>query len=128
MNQNGSISGRVSLSNRNVFGNVNTRENVSGETDIGNAISQILTATTEEWNSNPTLVSKKNTLYIYSDYDNNGSTDIPAAKIGDGSAYLIDLPFIESGGITYEQIQSWNNKVTAFINPENPSNLVLSKD
>lgn len=117
MNQNGSISGRVSLTNR-IDGNVN----------LGTSISQILTATTEEWNSNPTLVSKKNTLYIYSDYDNNGSTDVPAAKIGDGSAYLIDLPFIESGGITYEQIQSWNNKVTAFINPENPSNLVLSKD
>ena len=70
--------------------------------------------TTAEWNSQPNLLSEKNKIYIYTDYDEVNGQKIPAIKIGNGNAYLIDLPFI-SGSITQEQIQFWNDKVRVYI-------------
>ena len=102
--------------------------------------------TTTNWNANPTLVSKAGALYIYSDcqvdYDQDQTTTtIAGVKIGDGSAYVIDLPFItdplsdalidhvnnDIRHITGAERTAWNNKVSAFISRTNSEELVLSK-
>lgn len=82
----------------------------------------ILSNTKEGWDAQPSLVTEKNTIYVYTDYyqDQDG-TLLPGLKIGDGNAYLIDTPFIDSKmmdhiyntsiHITEEQRRFWNNKV-----------------
>ena len=108
--------------------------------------------TTEYWNSMPSLQSLQGAIYIYTDYktiEEDGVTkNLPGIKIGDGDAYVIDLPFIsdsESKQITTltetvnahigavdahtssAEKEFWNNKVTASLNPNDPTNLILSK-
>lgn len=59
-------------------------------------------ATTEYWNSHPTIVSMRGTIYIYSDYSKDPEgRDIAGFKVGDGNAYLIDLPFSTTGNSIY---------------------------
>lgn len=99
--------------------------------------------TTATWNSTPTLVAEKGHIYVYSDYDTKeveGETvNIPALKIGDGTSYLIDMPFIASSDddewidhinnwsihVSPEDRTDWNNKVSANVN-EPDENLILS--
>ena len=40
---------------------------------------------------------------------------VPGIKIGDGSAYVVDLPFVN---ITSEQVNFWNNKVNCYLETE----------
>lgn len=85
--------------------------------------------TTAEWNLDPTLISEKNALYIYTDYKVVDNVTIPGIKIGDGMAYVIDLPFsTDVGGVTDEERIFWNNKVTAFIDPFDEEGLILTKE
>ena len=88
----------------------------------------VIVKTTDQWNADPTIVSTINTIYVYSDFDTKDGVNIPAAKIGDGLAYVIDLPFINSSGVTPEDIERWNNKVSAYIDAYNNEILVLSTD
>lgn len=76
--------------------------------------------TTAEWNSQPGLISEKNKIYVYTDYDEVDGQKIPAMKIGNGNAYLIDLPFtaMGSGNVTPEQIEFWNNKARVYIDSQ----------
>lgn len=104
--------------------------------------------TTAEWNSNPLVISEEGAIYIYSDYRNSNNTNMPGIKIGDGLAYIIDLPFITDVSveaitnitsllnnhiastdvhITSEDRDFWNNKVTASLSQTNPEELILSK-
>lgn len=74
--------------------------------------------TTEEWQSVTEVVSKKGEVYVYSDYaqDEQGN-NIPGFKIGDGNAYIIDLPFatLPDLRISNEDIARWNGKVSVRI-------------
>ena len=83
--------------------------------------------TTAEWNSDPDLIAQKNMIYIYTDYDEVQGQKIPAIKIGDGTTYLIDLPFTSmgEGNVTPEQIEFWNNKVRVYIDENNQENLIF---
>lgn len=82
--------------------------------------------TTSQWDSDLSLVSQKGTVYIYSDRqqveDEHGNiTYIPGIKIGDGLAFLVDLPFVDE--LFYRHIYNsdihvtlgekafWNNKL-----------------
>lgn len=74
--------------------------------------------TTAEWNNTPLLLSEANVLYIYSDYkvktdDSGQEYYIPGLKIGDGKAYLIDLPFLNSVDRDLENmlLDHINNKI-----------------
>lgn len=70
---------------------------------------------TYDWNKNPLLISEKNVLYIYTDYkrirDGNDEILIPGLKVGDGSTYLIDLPFLNSAAIEQDFMDHINDKV-----------------
>lgn len=105
--------------------------------------------TKEKWNENPLLISEKGAVYIYSNYKKNDQDIfIPGIKIGDGLAYLIDLPFVtdsmsesilsitqilnthtnnDSIHVSPEDRIFWDNKVTASLSEANPEELVLSK-
>ena len=96
--------------------------------------------TTANWNAQPSLVGKKGHLYIYSDYDVIDGVPIPAMKVGDGGAYLIDAPFLTANNTRLNEhindtdvhIQDgerffWNNKVTAFLSQGDSETLVLTK-
>lgn len=85
----------------------------------------IFSGTTEYWNLHPTEISKKDAFYIYTDFDIKDGTNVPAIKIGDGLGYVSALPFVSACGITQEDIDFWNNKVSAKIDPSNPEGLVL---
>lgn len=84
----------------------------------GGGDTEIIVHTTAEWQNLTSLVSKKGGIYIWSDYKTENNVDIPALKIGDGLAYVVDLPFATQA-ITLSQIQSWNNKVSARVSGEN---------
>ncbi len=98
--------------------------------------------TTANWNAQSLMISEEGAIYIYSDYSVGSQGFIPGVKIGDGSAYLIDLPFTSSDYIDrlYEHInnrqihilpeerQFWNNKVTSALDSSDPENLILTKD
>lgn len=95
--------------------------------------------TTANWNNQPTLISEEGSIYIYSDgkvyiNDNQESVVIPRIKIGDGNAYLIDKPFIDTDireklevliSITQQDIDRWNGKIGAKISDVDAENLIL---
>lgn len=112
--------------------------------DLG--LGQVYYDTTENWNRNPTLLSERGAVYIYSDYEYyenaaGNRTPIAGLRIGDGTSYLIDLPFVNS--LTAHLIIShvanqavhiseaervfWNNKISAYIDPNDPEVLIFSK-
>lgn len=86
---------------------------------------QVLFNTTAGWNAQTTLVSDANTLYVYTDHqtDSQGN-NVAGIKAGDGSAYVVDLPFTDAIAtehiadttrhITSAERNFWNNKVRCY--------------
>lgn len=84
----------------------------------------IVFGTSQDFNSQTNLIGANNAIYIYTDYqqDSEGN-DIAGIKIGDGNAFLIDKPFIDTimmehindtvRHITAQERLNWNNKVSA---------------
>lgn len=102
-------------------------------------ITKVLYADTATWNSQAQLISQQGYIYIYSDHQQDSSgNNIPGIKVGDGNAYLIDLPFSTKlidehiadavAHITSAERDFWNNKVTCYIDENNITRLVFSKD
>lgn len=101
----------------------------------------VLSDTTENWNKKSTLISELNTVYVYVDHQTTTDEEgkeiwIPGIKIGDGKAYLIDLPFsdelmiahINDLGIhvTAEEKEFWNNKVRTYMDTVEGEQLVFT--
>lgn len=74
-----------------------------------------------DWDLDRNLISQKNVLYIYLDYKNinkNGEQIfIPGLKVGDGTTYLIDLPFVNdfNNGEIEQQILNHINNTTIHV-------------
>lgn len=80
--------------------------------------------TTEHW-SQCMEISEENTVYVYTDYsqDKDGR-NISAIKIGDGTSYIVDLPFTITkleehiadtvAHVTAEEREFWNNKNRSY--------------
>ena len=91
--------------------------------------------TTEYWNSDPSLLSDFGTVYVYTDCFTVDDTPVPNFKIGDGTSYLIDQPFVSAKmdehiedqvrHITDAERQKWNNKVSVALSPSDPENLMF---
>ena len=74
---------------------------------------QIEYDTVEGWGSKRNLRSKEKVIYVYTDYElGPDGKYIPGFKIGDGNAYVADLPF--TSNVTMEEKNFWNNKVRVF--------------
>lgn len=84
----------------------------------GGGGTSVVVHTTAEWQQLTSLVSEKGGIYVWSDYKVEDGENIPAIKIGDGLAYVVDLPFATQG-ITMNDIDNWNNKVSARVSDEN---------
>lgn len=104
-----------------------------------NYAAEVLYGTTAEWNEKLHLISTKGTFYVYTDHkiippeeEGDVPTYVPAIKVGDGKAYLIDLPFISgdyetlernltehvsdtSIHVTSEEKTFWNNKSRILV-------------
>lgn len=102
--------------------------------------------TKANWNAQLQLIAERGAVYIYSDYmyieDEDGNqTAVAGIKIGDGTSYLIDMPFISDAAtylitthiansnihVSRAEKEFWNNKVSAYINHQNVEELILSK-
>ena len=86
---------------------------------------------TSDWNSQINLIAERGAIYIYSDYtyiEDQSGDQIPIAglKIGDGTSYLIDMPFVVDQPVSGLDKEFWNNKVSAYISLLNEEELVLS--
>lgn len=104
--------------------------------------SHIYYDTTANWNSRSTLVAEAGALYVYSDHSVVNGENVPGVKIGDGLAYLIDMPFVAddiANSITTHINNSaihvssndrryWNNKVTAIIDLLDSEHLILTTE
>lgn len=102
-------------------------------------IPKMFYGTTKYFNDQPTLITIKGALYIYSDYMEDGEGNyIPGIKIGDGKGYLIDAPFVTDPyydhiinqviHITPEERQKWNEKVSVYVDIIDPEKLVFTTD
>lgn len=72
-----------------------------------------------DWDSDKTLIAEKGTFYIYLDYKKIQKEDgqevyMPGIKIGDGSSFLIDLPFIND--TSDSDIKRFQNLILDHIN------------
>lgn len=104
----------------------------------------VLRDTKAGWDAQPTLQSEKNVIYIYTDYQTKDNGDgtytiTPGIKVGDGSSYLIDMPFVGADSsvleqhilnntvhVTAEEKEFWNNKWRGYIDEANPTLLVFT--
>ena len=102
--------------------------------------------TAAEWDADRFLVSDKGVLYVYTESGQTQSgQSITGLKIGDGTSYLVDLPFVSGGSanpsqemidhmnnlvihITQAERDSWNNKVTAYISNVQNETIIFSKE
>lgn len=89
---------------------------------------QIRYNTVSGWNSQVHLISENRVLYVYTDYKTNSEGEyIPGFKVGDGTSYLIDKPFIDAIyenhinnteiHITELEREFWNQKVRCYLGP-----------
>lgn len=130
-----SIGGAVSQSGVN--GNASDHASLSAQATVVQRVTgalsmpssgrkEVISATTEEWNSKPNYISVKDIIYVYTDHNVISGESIPGIKVGDGVTYLIDLPFVTGGcEVTQEQIDFWNNKVAIMIDPNDPENVIF---
>lgn len=134
-NASGSLSNKINVRS----GSLINKMGIEGSGSIPKVInrSQIHYDTTANWNSQVDLVGQEGHIYVYNDYatkevEEGGETKvvkIPAIKIGDGLAYLIDTPFIVTGDsqdfvdhinnlsihVMPNDRYSWDEKVSAEI-------------
>ena len=119
----GELQARETLS-----GELSQQRDISGNLSIPSVrvgVNPIHQDTTEAWNSQPSLIAKKGHLYFYTDYQQVGGVNIAGVKLGDGTSYLIDIPFEDAQfqdhiqntivHITQEEREFWNNKNRGVI-------------
>lgn len=97
--------------------------------------------TVAEWNSDTDLISEKNVIYVYTNYQTVNGQNIPGIKFGDGLAYLIDLPMIggntamltnhindTSVHLVSGERSFWDSKVSCFMSTSNNEELIFTTD
>lgn len=109
----GALSGRGEVGGT-LAGRSSVSGGVRGGTGGGEFGGRIITKTTAEWNAEPTRMSVKNTIYVYSDAREVDGEYIPRLKVGDGTTYIVDLPF-STMSITQDDIDAWNSKSTLEV-------------
>lgn len=112
----------VSIPDKN-YENMINKPQINGVELSGNKSSSALHIvsenTTEGWNRNPGYLPKKGEIVVYTDYivrqdDLGRDITYPGIKIGDGNAYLIDLPFVNDA-MRYEVLQILEGHVNNHI-------------
>lgn len=117
---------RAAVSYEKNYRILDNKPSINGEELLDDKTSEdlhiVACKTTAEWEQLTTLVSVLGEVYVYTDggEDPEGNP-IPKIKIGDGLAYVVDLPFIAGTDlqITQADIDNWNNKVAVRADGEN---------
>lgn len=130
------------LKNKPKINSVILEGEISAE-DLG--LGRVYYDTTSHWNAQGYLIAERSAIYIYSDYQyidvDNDRIPVAGLKIGDGTSYLVDMPFVTDIAstvilnhiansdvhITPQERDFWNNKVSSYIPSNDTENLVLSK-
>ena len=110
--------------------------------DVVNGRILVTRDTTENWNNHRLFIPKRGEVIIYTDHghidDGFGNMiDVPGIKIGDGNAYLVDIPFV-GADVRYQILDElrlhandteihvspqdrefWNNKLNYDVFSEN---------
>lgn len=83
------------------------------------AYNRIRYDTTANWDAQVQLTAERGVVYIYSDHavDEDGKT-VAGIKIGDGTSYLIDMPFVNGIGGT-------SGGITVYLDSTDPENVVF---
>ena len=126
---------------------INSIELVGNLTARDLGLGKVYYDTKENWDLQRELIAEQAAIYIYSNYEyeeDEAGNRIPIAgiKIGDGTSYLIDMPFVSGGTtkaivehlanaeihVTAAEKEFWNHKVSSYIgNDPSGETLVLSK-
>ena len=147
------------VNEQSISGKIYEKENLRGQlAEITNSVSGGLldpstldsTAihydTTEAWNSQTFLIAERANFYIYTDAkieeDEQGEAiKIAGLKIGDGTSYLIDMPFVFYGDdhevlvkhisdalihVSAVDRDRWDKNVNVKINPEDSEEIIFS--
>lgn len=136
--------GEVSLSSRLDVSEVDMTNMTGGDLGTYMLVTGRTTQTidtTENWNRRTTYVPQEGQIIVYSDYAVIDGVNIPNIKIGDGTTYVVDLPFVgddlrlavenhiaDTGiHVTPEEKSFWNNKVTTDEIDLDNERLILTK-
>ena len=128
----------------NILGYYDTKIKDYVDKKVGTGGAAIHYGTTEYWNAQTTLIGEESHIYVYTDYTTLESDEksilVPNIKIGDGSAYLIDNPFITTSieellqlhindnvkHITEQERTAWNNKVSCYLSNNDSETIVFT--
>lgn len=76
--------------------------------------------TTANWDAQSQLIAERGVVYVYSDHAVDENSHLVAGiKIGDGTSYLIDMPFVNGTG------SGGGGGINVLINPSDNENLVF---
>lgn len=97
--------------------------------------------TTSGWDGQASLIAQEDCVYVYTDHSTIDGINYPAVKIGDGTSYLIDMPFVNADAkklndhltntdihITSAERTAWNNKVRCYLDINDEENLIFTTD
>lgn len=127
----GSLNGTLTIpmvANTVDYNNVINKPSINGVELNGDLTSQDLYVvsenTTAGWGENIQYIPKAGEICVYTDYmtiqdDLGNDVTYPGIKIGDGNAYLIDLPFVgaETRYLLLRRIQDHENNTALHIQP-----------
>ena len=120
------------VTNYGDYNTITNRPRINGVELLGDKSSEnlriVTTGTTAEWAARTDYVPLAGEIIVYTDHDEAGGISVPAVKIGDGSAYAVDLPFVSDDirtilqehvadtavHITAADRDAWNGKVRCY--------------
>lgn len=99
--------------------------------------SSVKSGTTSYWQTHGNVISTKDVLYIYTDWKKNSDNeDIPGIKVGDGLAYISDLPFTDQLWaehvldslihVSASDRANWDAKVRCYLDTNNNENIIFT--
>ena len=119
------------------------RINLTTPVAFGGGNAKVSIDTVANWSLKLDYIPQKGEIIIYSDRNVVDNVNYPGIKIGDGSAYVVDLPFVGDDITDYilgalddhvrnsavhvnsGEREHWNNKLNCDINGET---LILERD
>ena len=100
--------------------NNNLAQTIGLTTPVSQETTKVKVDTSEHWAEKLTYIPKKGEIVIYSDRRVISGISYPGIKIGDGLAYVVDLPFVgdDSSEMILDILYDHLNNVDNHILPE----------
>jgi hypothetical protein len=106
-------------------------------TPVAHGMAKLTIDTSSNWATRTFYIPAKGEIIVYSDRHVIDSVNYPGVKIGDGLAYVVDLPFVgddisnqiaealnlhindSASHVSAADRENWNNKVSCIVLGEN---------